>query len=105
MLEIINQKYMNLLIEVSKKSRNISELAKAGDLTVSVASTLISRWAREGVVIKQASNHERGGREIVIILTEYGKAQTELLKKLFYNHRKNRESSLTTKETDGGGVK
>ena len=89
MLEIINQKYMNFLFEISKKPKNISTLAKKGDLTLSVASTLISRWAREGVVIKQKSDGERG-KEIIITLTEYGKVQVKLLKELSKNHYKNK---------------
>lgn len=89
MLEIINQKNMNFLLEISKKPRNISELAKIGDLALSVASTLISRWARSGVIIKTRSDGERS-KETIITLTEYGKAQVKLLrgiKKNYYNNK------------------
>lgn len=86
MLEIINQKYMNFLFEISNRPRNISELAKRGDLTLSVASTLISRWDKKGVVIKTKSTANRGP-EIIITLTEYGKAQVKLLKEIKKNHQ------------------
>ena len=86
MLEIINQKNMNFLFEIAKKPRNISELAKRGDLTLSVASTLISRLARENVVVKTRSDGERG-REIIITLTEYGIAQVKLLKQIKRNYK------------------
>jgi len=90
MLEIINQRYMKLLFEISKKRRNISELAKKGDLTLSVASTLISRWSNSGVIIKEQFNGGRG-KEIIITLTEYGKSQVELLKKINNNYQKNKD--------------
>ncbi|MHA1737899.1 MAG: hypothetical protein ACTSWD_04880 [Candidatus Heimdallarchaeota archaeon] len=90
MLEIINQKYMKFLFEISKGPKNISELAKKGDLTLSVASTLISRWARENVAHKQKSDGKRG-KEIIITLTEYGVKQVNLLKELNRNHLKNKE--------------
>lgn len=85
MLEMINQRYMKFLFLISRRPRNISKLAKIGDFTLSVTSTLISRWAREGVVLKQKSE---GGKEIIIALTEYGKAQVKLLKELNQNHLK-----------------
>lgn len=96
MLEIINQRYMFFLFEIAKKPRNISELAKKGDLTLSVASTLISRWAREGVILKQRAEK---GNEIIILLTDYGKEQTKLLKELNNNHKKNK------KELNGDEIK
>lgn len=86
MLEIINQRYMQFLFEIAKKPRNISELAIKGDLTPSVASTLISRWAREGVVLKKRSEGGRG-KEIIVYLTEYGESQIKLLRKLYKNHK------------------
>lgn len=92
MLEIINQKYMRFLILISKKPKNVSELAKKGDLTFSVASTLISRWARVGVLLKQKSE---GHKEIIITLTEYGKAQVKLLKQLKKNYKENENSQNT----------
>ena len=95
MLEIINQRYMKFLFEIAKKPKNISEFAKIADLTLSVASTLITRWHREGVVLKQKSE---GGKEIIIILTEYGRDQMELLKKLHRNHLKKCENQTI----DGG---
>lgn len=81
---------MQFLFEIAKKPKNISELAKKGDLTLSVASTLISRWAKEGVVLKEKSEGGRG-KEIIIHLTEYGKAQVKLLKQLNKNHKKNKK--------------
>ena len=89
MLEIINQKNMNFLFEIAKKPRNISELAKRGDLTLSVASTLISRLARENVVEKTKADGERG-REIIITLTEYGDKQVRLLKQIKRNYKENK---------------
>ena len=89
MLEIINQKYMNFLFEISKGPKNISELAKKGDLTLSVASTLISRWAKSNVVNKEKSDGKRG-KEIIITLTEYGKAQVKLLKDINKNYKANK---------------
>jgi len=86
MLEIINQRYMFFLFEISKKPRNISELAKKCELTVSVTSTIISRWAVEGVVLKQKADAGKG-RETIITLTEYGEQQVKLLKELFKNHK------------------
>ena len=83
MLEIINQRYMKFLFIIERRPRNISELAKLADLTLSVTSTLISRWAREGVVVKEKPE---GKKEIIIILTEYGKAQVKLLHQLYNNH-------------------
>ena len=97
MLEIINQKYMMFLFEIAKKPRNISELAKKGDLTLSVASTLISRWAREGVVLKEKSEGGRG-KEIIITLTDYGKAQISLLKEMYKKHK----DKNIQKTVDGG---
>ena len=89
MLEIINQKNMNFLFIIGNKPRNISELAKKGDLTLSVASTLISRWARVNVVNKQKSEGGRG-TEIIITLTDYGKSQVNLLKQIKNNYQKNK---------------
>ena len=102
MLEIINQKNMNFLFEIAKKPRNISELAKRGDLTLSVASTLISRLARENVLTKTQADGERG-REIIIKLTEYGEAQVKLLKQVQRNHKQNKYQIKTTeKEVNNG---
>ena len=94
MLEIINQRYMKFLFEIDNKKRNISELAKINDLTLSVASTLISRWAREGVVVKEKLE---GGKEIIIRLTDYGRDQVRLLRELNKNHLKNSKKII-----DGG---
>jgi len=89
MLEIINQKNMNFLFEIAKKPRNISELAKRGDMAISNVSTLISRWARENVVKKTNAEGERG-REITITLTEYGEKQIKLLKQIAKNYKENK---------------
>lgn len=97
MLEIINQRYMQLLFEISKKPRNISELAKKQELTVSVTSTLISRWATEGVVFKDRTDGGRG-KEIIITLTEYGDAQIKLLKELFRNYKKKKSGKFEKAE-------
>lgn len=97
MLEIINQKYMNFLFEIAKKPKNISELAKKGDLTLSVASTLISRLEKEGALLKQKSEGERG-KEIIITLTDYGKAQVDLLRKLNKNYKENKVKKITNIE-------
>jgi len=99
MLEIINQRYMFFLFEISKRPRNISELAKKGDFTLSVASTLISRWAREGVILKQKPETGRGS-EIIITLTDYGKAQIKLLRALNNNHKKNQKGEFTIIEKE-----
>lgn len=96
MLEVINQKYMFFLFEIAKRQRNISELAKAGDLTLSVASTLISRLAREGVVIKEKS--KTSDKEMIISLTDYGEAQIKLLKELNRNHKKQKEGKFESKD-------
>ena len=102
MLEIINQKNMNFLFVIARKPRNISELAKLGDLTLSVASTLISRLARENVVKKTKSDGERG-REIIITLTEYGASQVKLLKQVQRNHKHNKyQSKITEKGGENG---
>ena len=99
MLEIINQKNMNFLFVIARKPRNISELAKLGDLTLSVASTLISRLARENVLIKTQTDGERGS-QIIITLTEYGIAQVRLLKQIKRNYKQNKELVLTQEEKD-----
>jgi len=101
---------MKFLFIIARKPRNISELAKKGDFAMSVASTLISRWAQEGVVSK---NKEKGVTQIIISLTEYGKMQVKLLKQLNNNHKKNKEeikeemSELvgSLKNNIGGGEK
>ena len=95
MLEVINQKYMFFLFEIYKRPRNVSELSKAGDLTISVTSSLISRLAREGVVIKQKSSESN--KEIIIYLTEYGREQIKLLKQLNLNYRKHKEGKFIAK--------
>lgn len=89
MLEMINQKYMNFLLLISNRPRNVSELAKKGDLTCSFASILITRWARSNVVIKTKSDGNRG-KEIIITLTDYGKAQVKLLKEIQNNYNENK---------------
>ena len=89
MLEIINQKNMNFLFEIAKKPRNVSELAKKGDMTLPSASTLISRLSRENVVKKTKSDGDRG-REIIITLTEYGTKQVKLLKQIKHNYKENK---------------
>jgi predicted transcriptional regulator len=102
MLEIINQRYMEFLFEIDKKPRNISSLAKVGNLTLSVASTLISRWSMEGVVLKEKFE---GGKEIIITPTEYGKAQRELLKEINNNHHTNKQRMIKIEKlkiTEGG---
>lgn len=101
MLEMINQKNMNFLFEIAKKPRNISDLAKRGDLTLSVASTLISRLARENVVKKTKTDGERG-REMIITLTEYGIEQVRLLKQVRRNHRDNKDKIKTEKGGEHG---
>ncbi len=82
---------MKFLFEIAKKPKNISWLAKKGDLTLSVASSLISRWDREGVISKKKSDGGRG-KEIIIYLTEYGKAQVKLLKELNKNHKEKKNT-------------
>ena len=104
MLEIINEKYLNLLIEISYRPRNISELAKKGELTLSVASTIISRWARMGVLVKEKADHGRGN-DLVVLLTPYGKEQVELFKKILKNHKKHKtkpDKEKTEKEVNNG---
>ncbi len=98
MLELINVKYMKFLFEISKKPRNISELAKKGDLTLSVASNLISRLTAEGVLSK---DKVEGGREITITLTEYGKAQVKLLRDINNNHSKRNDRTQETEVENG----
>lgn len=102
MLEIINQKYMKFLFDVENKPRNISELAKIGDFTLSVASTLISRWARAGVIKKEEL---KKGKGTLILITEYGKIQVELLKQLNNNYLKNKEKIEKMLNTINGGEK
>ena len=103
MLEIINQKYMSFLFEIANKPKNVSELAKKGDLTLSVASTLISRWAMQGVVLKEKIE---GGRTM-IHLTGYGKEQVDLLKKIKVNFKNNKLEMISKIDDDkaqkGGG--
>jgi len=84
---------MNFLFEIDRKERNISELAKRGDLTVSVASTLISRWARAGVLLKEKSESGRGN-EIIIKMTEYGESQVKLLREISKNYQKRRKKAI-----------
>ena len=84
MLEMINQRYMKFLFEIENKKRSISELAKVNDITMSVSSNLISRWAREGVVLKEKIDN---GRKIIVSLTDYGRAQVKLLRLLNKNHK------------------
>ncbi|HUU87345.1 MAG TPA: hypothetical protein VMX17_06295 [Candidatus Glassbacteria bacterium] len=90
MLEIINQKNMNFLFEVAKKPRNISELAKLGDVSLSAASVLISRWDRVNLV-KKTKYDGHNGKEIIITLTDYGIVQVRLLKELRKNYKINKE--------------
>jgi len=91
---------MKFLFDIEKRPRNISELAKMEDFTIPVASMLISRWARENVVLKQK---EKKGREIIIYLTDYGKQQVKLLKQLNVNHQKNKEKiNEILNRIDGG---
>jgi len=97
MLEIINQKNMNFLFEIAKKPRNISELAKKIDITLSNTSILISRLHREGVVNKTESDGTRG-REIIITMTEYGIAQVKLLKQVKRNYKENKNIILNQEE-------
>lgn len=103
MLEIINQKNMNFLFEIAKKPRNISELAKRGDMTIGNASTLISRLDRENIVIKTTVDGTRG-REIIITLTDYGKVQVKLLKEIQKNHQANKQliSDVAWNKNKGG---
>jgi len=96
MLEVINERYMKFLFEIDNRTRNISELAKIADLTLSVASILISRWARDGVVLKTRADEQRG-KIILISLTDYGKKQVNLLKELYLNSKE--------KEKVNGGEK
>jgi len=91
MLEIINQKNMNFLFEISKKPRNISELAKRTDMAISNVSTLVSRLQREGVVDKTESDWNRG-KCMIITLTEYGQTQVKLLKQILKNHKENKRT-------------
>ena len=93
MLEIINQRYMKFLFEIAKKPKNISWLAKKGDLTLSVASSLIARWEREGVILKKKSDGGRG-KEIIIHMTDYGETQVKLLKKLNKNYKDKRNGNF-----------
>lgn len=104
MLEIINQKYMQFLFLISEKTRNVTDLAKRGDLTISTASILISRWSNEGVIKK---NKAKAGRrnEIIISLSEYGKIQIRLLRKLLNNHKKKCAGEFDSSENSEKEVK
>jgi len=93
MLEIINQKYMNLLFEILKSPKNLSELSKKGELTMSVTSNLITRWANEGVLTKEKAEEGRGN-DLLIQLTNYGKEQTKLLMKINENYKKNKNGTF-----------
>jgi len=97
MLEIINQKNMNFLFEISKKPRNISELAKRTDMAISNVSTLVSRLQRENVVNKTESDWNRG-KCMIITLTEYGATQVKLLRQILKNHKENKQLILNTEE-------
>ena len=94
---------MQFLFDISRKPRNVSELAKRGDFTLSVASTLISRWSREGVVFKEKSDQR--SKEIIVTLTHYGIEQVKLLKGLFKNHLKNKEGEFNLPEDKSEEVK
>ena len=98
---------MNFLFEIAKKPRNISELAKRGDIVISVASTLISRLARENIVKKTMADGSRG-TQTIITLTEYGEKQVKLLRELKKNYKKNKEEInkiLNNIITEKGGEK
>lgn len=103
MLEIINQKYMKFLFEIENKPRNLSQLAKDGDFTISIASTLISRWASKNIVIKKKLDGK--GKDIVIYLTEYGKKQVALLRQLEINYTTNKEKINEMLNRINGGEK
>lgn len=90
---------MNFLFIIGNKPRNISELAKKGDLTLSSASTLISRWSRVNVLTKTKQDGNKGN---IITLTDYGKSQVELLKEIKKNYLNNKEYLKTIEK---GGEK
>lgn len=101
MLEIINQKYMFLLFEIAKKERSVLELSKKADLTSSVTSIIISRWAKQNVITKKKSGK---GNELVVLLTDYGKEQVILLRRLWKNYKLNKEGKFGKKEVKDGGA-
>lgn len=103
MLEIINQRYMLLLFEISKKPYNVSGLAKKGDLDISATSTLVSRWAKEGLLTKEKSESGRGN-DLIIQLTEYGKEQIKILEQLHSNYKKNKNSNKVKREVKNGQI-
>lgn len=86
MLELINVKYMKFLFEIQRKPQNISELARSGDLTLSVASNLISRLALEKVLFKQRTDYGNG-KQIIATLTPYGNMQVKLLREMWKNNQ------------------
>lgn len=90
---------MKFLFEISKGPKNISDLAKKGELTMSVASTLISRWAKSGVVNKQKLDMVNRGKETIITMTEYGTMQVDLLKQISKNYKKNKDM-LSQRESE-----
>lgn len=103
MLELINQKYMHFLFIIAKKPNNISTLSKKADLTLSVTSTMISRWAREGIIKKEISDQGKG-REIIVYITDYGKKQISLLKEIEKNYKEFKESHVLVNLTEDAQI-
>lgn len=87
---------MKFLFQIKRRPLNISSLAKKSDMTLSVASILISRLARKNVVYKKKLEGGRG-KEMIITLTPYGEEQVKLLRKISDNYEKN-EKGLYDKE-------
>jgi DNA-binding MarR family transcriptional regulator len=72
---LLNKRYAALLTVIGKK-KNLHELSRDVDMTISHLSNVTDQWEKEGMITKK-----RIGREVDLDLTEKGKNIVDLIQK------------------------
>jgi DNA-binding MarR family transcriptional regulator len=71
----MSKRYANLLFSM-QKDKNLHQLSREIDMTVSHLTNVTDQWEREGMLLK-----ERKGREIELKITEFGKKVLEVVRR------------------------
>jgi len=71
---IKSRRYINLFLSI-REDKNILKLSKESGLTAGRLSIIIDQWVKEGLFVKV-----KNGREISLVITEFGKHYKKALK-------------------------
>lgn len=81
---IMSQRYANLLFML-RKPKNLREISREIDMTISHLSNVTDQWEKEGIIKKN-----RIGREVDIEITKFGEKVIDIVQQ-FENLAKNKE--------------